>query len=85
MDTSFLFTYINFSGVVTREAYSVNFTSNDTAIFLFDELDFDRESTDGIFKINYDFSSDSTFVGSYDQDLNSNQRTETTFWMQRVN
>lgn len=84
-DTSFLFTYINFSGVVTREAYSVNFTSNDSALFLFDELDFDRDSIDAIFKINYDLSSDSTFAGSYEQNLNSNQRTETTFWMRRVN
>ncbi len=84
-DTSFLFSYINYSGVATREAYSVNFESNDIIILLFDELDFDRDMTDAIFEISYQFSSDSTFMASYRQNLNANQRTETRIWMRRIN
>lgn len=84
-DTSFMLNYINFSGVVTREAFSVNFGSNDSSIFLFDELDFDRDMVDAIFEIDCQFFSDSTFVGGYKQVLNSHQRSETIFWMRRVN
>lgn len=84
-DTTFLFSYINYSGVTTREAYSVNFETNDSSIILYDELDFNREREEAIMQIDYLFSSDTTFRGRYFQELNADQRSEIIFWMRKVN
>jgi len=84
-DTGFVFNYINFSGVVTREVYSVNFETNDSVLRIFDELDFERELEESILEIPFEILSESAFRGQYSQELNADQRTETQFWMRRVN
>ncbi len=82
-DTVFDLKYINYSGVVSREVYSINYESNDSVFLIYDELDFDREPASATFLMPYEHTSDSSFRASYLQDLNADQRTEIILWMRR--
>lgn len=83
-DTLFALDYVNFSGVVTREVYSTNFTYVDSVFFVFGRYDAESDTTKAQFRMPVTATSDTTIACSYHQRLNSGERSLIKFWLRRV-
>lgn len=67
--------YINFAGVVTDDVRSTNYTSNESAFFIFTQLDSLRDTTHAGFRLSYWQITDSTLLAQYSKQSNPHQQT----------
>lgn len=79
----FELTYVNYSGVASREVRSTNFSMIDNAFYIFGEQNQQRDSADAEFILNAIETSDSTLIANYKTELNKDQRSTYTLYFRK--